>query len=77
MHCFGICMVEFQPKMPVGKTLLGWVFSEFLCKFSKKEFNHLNQMVTPEMKPNKGSGKETFSKGKSVIQKKKKGIYLR
>ena len=29
------------------------------------------------MKPNKRSGKETFSKGKSVIQKKKKEIYLR
>ena len=34
-------------------------------------------MITPEMKPIKSSGKETFSKGKSVIQKKKKEIYLR
>ena len=64
-------MVEFQPETPVGKTLLSWVFSEFLCKFSKKEFNHLNQMITPEMKPSKDSDKETFSKGKSVIKKKR------
>ena len=28
-------------------------------------------MITPEMKPSKGSDKETFSKGKSVIKKKR------
>ena len=55
----------------------GWEDFAGLGKFSKKEFNHLNQMITPEMKPNKDSDKETFSKGKSVIQKRKKEIYLR
>lgn len=55
-------------------TRNGWVFSKFLCKFSEKEFNHLNQMKWSQTSV---PVKKLSRKEKALFKKKKKEIYLR